>query len=252
MADAFIKDGVGSLDAYMKHRQIVGSPKDLQGSDLANLIDHTALKADTPLEAIIKLCSEARENNFKSVCINPYWIPVASKELEGSDVLVCTVIGFPLGATSTANKIHETANAVEMGADEIDMVINVAELKSNNTAMVGNEIKEVVKAAEGRLVKVIFETSLLEKSEIELACKLSLDAGAHYVKTSTGFSTGGATVEDIALMRKTVGSNMGVKASGGVRDYQGALAMLEAGATRIGASAGIAIIGGEGASGDGY
>ncbi len=250
MTKSFIEHGVGTLDAYMEHRGISGNAGDLKGTHLAQLIDHTALKPETPEKAIVQLCKEARENQFKSVCINPSWIPVAAKELKGSGVLVCTVIGFPLGANSTSTKVHETGDAVDMGADEIDMVINVGALKSKNHTMVGNEIKAVVKAARGKLVKVILETCLLEKSEIELACKLSLDAGAHYVKTSTGFSTGGATVEDIALMRKTVGNAMGVKASGGVRDYKGALAMLQAGATRIGASAGISIVhGGAGVAG---
>jgi len=196
------------------------------------------------------LLSEAREYDFASVCVNPTWVKHAKTGLEGSDVKVCTVVGFPLGATTSAVKAFETKEAVQNGADEIDMVINVGALKSGNLDLVESDIRAVVEAANGTLVKVILETCLLTDEEKVKACQLAQKAGADFVKTSTGFSTGGATVEDVALMRKTVGPDMGVKASGGARSYEDALAFIEAGATRIGTSAGVAIMKGEEASGD--
>ena len=210
------------------------------------MIDHTALKADTTKEQIVKLCNEAKEYGFFSVCINPTWVKTAANELQGSEVKVCTVIGFPLGASTSETKAFETKDAIEKGADEVDMVVNIGALKDQNDDLVEQDIRAVVEAARGKaLVKVIIETSLLTQEEKVRACKLAVAAGANYVKTSTGFSTGGATVEDIKLMRETVGPGIGVKASGGVRDREGALQMVEAGATRIGASAGIAIVKGE-------
>ncbi|MGN1295156.1 MAG: deoxyribose-phosphate aldolase [Bacilli bacterium] len=208
----------------------------------AKYIDHTLLKPDCKDENIEKLCCEAREYNFKSVCINPSYIPLCKKLLQGSDVLVCTVVGFPLGATSTYSKVEETKKAVEDGADEIDMVINISRLKEKDDAYTLNEIKALKEACQGRTLKVIIETCLLSEEEKVRACLLAKEAGADFVKTSTGFSTGGATKEDIALMRKTVGPTMGVKASGGVRDAKGFMDMVNAGATRIGASAGIKIM----------
>ena len=211
--------------------------------ELAKYIDHTLLKPDAKKEAIEKLCLEAKEYGFASVCVNPTWVPLATEILKDSDVKVCTVIGFPLGATTPEVKRFETENAIQNGAEEVDMVINIGALKSGEDELVKRDIKAVVEAAKGKaLVKVIIETCLLTEDEKVRACKLSVEAGADYVKTSTGFSTGGATVEDIKLMRETVGPNIGVKASGGVRTLQDAKAMIEAGATRIGASSGIAIV----------
>ena len=201
-------------------------------------IDHTQLKPDATKDKIVTLCQEAREYDFASVCINPCWIPLAKELLEGSDVKVCTVIGFPLGAMSTAAKCLETATAVQDGAEEVDMVINIGKLKDGEDDYVRNEIKAIKEACSGRLLKVIIETCLLTDEEKVRACKLAKEAGADFVKTSTGFSTGGATVEDVALMRRTVGEDMGVKAAGGVRDKETFEAMIKAGATRIGTSSG--------------
>ncbi|WP_066316567.1 deoxyribose-phosphate aldolase [Bacillus sp. FJAT-29814] len=215
--------------------------------NIAKMIDHTLLKADATKEQIIKLAEEAKEYSFASVCVNPTWVKTAAELLKDSpDVKVCTVIGFPLGATTSETKAFETKNAIENGATEIDMVINVGALKDKQDDLVEQDIKAVVDAATGKaIVKVIIETSLLTDEEKKRACELSVKAGADFVKTSTGFSTGGATVEDIRLMRDTVGPEIGVKASGGVRSREDALAMIEAGATRIGASSGVAISKGE-------
>lgn len=213
---------------------------------LAQMIDHTILKPEAKAEDIVKLCKEAKENEFKSVCINPAWVSLAAKELQGTNVEVCTVIGFPLGATTTEVKAFETKDVIEKGATEVDMVINIGALKDGNLELVKNDIKAVVDAAKGKaLTKVIIETCLLTDEEKVTACKLSKEAGADFVKTSTGFSTGGATPADIKLMRETVGPEMGVKASGGVRSFDDAIAVINNGATRIGASAGIAICNGE-------
>ena len=205
------------------------------------LIDHTVLKQNATLADIEKICKEAIEFDFMSVCINPAYVSMCAELLKDSDVKVCTVIGFPLGANSTLVKVFETKDAVKNGADEIDMVINVTMLKDKQYNYVFNEIKAIKEACEGKLLKVILETCLLTDEEIVKACELSKEAGADFVKTSTGFSTGGATAADIKLMRETVGPDMGVKASGGVRSREDALAMIENGATRIGASASIAI-----------
>jgi len=212
-------------------------------TNIAAMIDHTLLKPEATREQIVSLCQEAKENKFFSVCVNPAWVSTSNELLQGSSVKVCTVIGFPLGATTSETKAFETKNAVDNGADEVDMVINIGALKDKNDSLVEKDIRAVVDAAKGRaLTKVIIETSLLTKEEKIRACKLSVKAGADYVKTSTGFSTGGATVEDIALMRQTVGPEIGVKASGGVRSTADAQKMLEAGATRIGASSSVSII----------
>ncbi|EMR05896.1 Deoxyribose-phosphate aldolase 2 [Bhargavaea cecembensis DSE10] len=211
--------------------------------NVASMIDHTLLKPEVTKEQIVKLCSEAREYQFASVCVNPYWVETAASELSGSDVKVCTVIGFPLGAGTKETKAFETKDAIEKGAQEIDMVINIGALKSGDEETVEADIRAVVEAAAGKaIVKVIIETCLLTNDEKIIACRLSKQAGADFVKTSTGFSTGGATVEDVALMRLTVGDEMGVKASGGVRSLEDLQAMAEAGATRIGASSGVKIM----------
>ena len=213
---------------------------------LAKMIDHTALKADTKEAAIRELCKEALEYNFASVCINPANVKLASELLKGSDVKVCTVIGFPLGANTSAVKAFETEDAIKNGANEVDMVINIGKLKDKDYNYVREDIKSVVNAAKGKaLTKVIIETCLLTDEEKVMACKLSKEAGANFVKTSTGFSTGGATPEDVKLMRETVGAEMGVKASGGVRSQEDAIKVVEAGANRIGASASIAICEGQ-------
>ncbi|MCK0471578.1 deoxyribose-phosphate aldolase [Halalkalibacter sp. APA_J-10(15)] len=214
---------------------------------ISRYIDHTALKADVSEKDIVQLCTEAKEYSFASVCVNPTWVKLAAQLLQDEeDVKVCTVIGFPLGANTTDAKAFETKNAIENGATEIDMVINVAALKSKDNDLVERDIRAVVHASSGQaLTKVIIETSLLTEEEKRRACELAVKAGADFVKTSTGFSTGGATVEDIQLMRQTVGPEKGVKASGGVRDLEGAKMMISAGATRIGASAGVAIVNGE-------
>lgn len=205
------------------------------------LFDHTILKADATREMVERVCREAREHHFMSVCVNSYYTGFVADELQGSDVRVCTVVGFPLGQMSTKAKAAETRIAVEDGADEIDMVINVGALKGGDDAVVFEDIRAVRKACEGKVLKVIIETCLLNEEEKVRACRLAMEAKADFVKTSTGFSTGGATKEDVALMRKTVGDTMGVKASGGIRDKEIAVEMLEAGADRLGTSATIAI-----------
>ncbi len=206
------------------------------------LIDHTLLKADATKEQITQLCKEAIENDFASVCVNPSFIPLCSDLLKGSSVKVCTVIGFPLGAMTTVSKVFEAKNAVEVGADEVDMVINIGKLKDGEKDYVRNEITEIKKACGNHILKVIIETCLLTDEEKVLACQLAKDAGADFVKTSTGFSTHGATKEDVALMRKTVGKEMGVKAAGGVRNKQDLEDMVNAGATRIGTSRGVELV----------
>lgn len=225
--------------------------KIMTGPELAKYIDHTLLKPESTKDQIIKLCAEAKEYRFASVCINPYWVATAAAELKGSGVDVCTVVGFPLGATSTFSKIAETRDAIAAGATEIDMVINIGALKSGDMETVKKDIEGVVLAAKGQaLVKVIIETGFLTEEEKKKACMLSKMAGADFVKTSTGFGPGCATVEDIRLMRETVGPELGVKASACVRDLDTARRMIEAGATRIGASAGVKIVKGE--VGEGY
>lgn len=211
--------------------------------NIAKMIDHTLLKPETTKNQIIKLTEEAKQYNFASVCVNPTWVKLASEKLKGSEVKVCTVIGFPLGANTTAVKVFEAEDAIKNGAEEIDMVINIGELKDKNDAYVENDIKSVVEAAKGKaIVKVIIETCLLTQEEKVRVCNIAKKAGADFVKTSTGFSKYGAKVEDVKLMRETVGKDMGVKASGGIHTKQETLDMIEAGASRIGASAGIAIV----------
>jgi deoxyribose-phosphate aldolase len=227
-----------------------------QNLDIAKMIDHTLLKPDATQQEIAQLCFEARKYGFASVCVNPTWVSLCAELLKGSAVKVCTVIGFPLGATSSETKAFETETAIKQGATEIDMVINIGALKARDLELVARDIRGVVNAAHARgiIVKVIIETVLLTDEEKTIACLLSKEAGADFVKTSTGFAGGGATAKDVALMRKTVGPQMGVKASGGVRTYEDAESMIKAGATRIGASAGVKIIqgpSGQASSGNG-
>ena len=214
----------------------------ITGRMVADMIDHTLLKADAKRDDILKLCEEARENRFASVCVNPAWVSTAADALRGCSVKVCTVIGFPLGATTSFAKANETRDAIANGADEIDMVINIGALKNHQDDLVENDIREVVRAAGGRIVKVIIEAAMLSDEEVVRACRLSRNAGVDFVKTSTGFGPGGATAHHVALMRQTVGRNIGVKASGGIRDFETAAEMIKAGATRIGASASIKIM----------
>lgn len=209
---------------------------------IASMIDHTLLKPEATPAQVERLCAEAAEYHFASVCVNPVYIPLAARLLKGTGVKVCCVVGFPLGAIAPEQIAAEAASCAAMGAEELDMVIHVGAAKAGDWALVQRDIEGVVKAAAGHTVKVIIETCLLTDEEKVKACEAAKAAGAHFVKTSTGFSTGGATTHDIALMRKTVGPEMGVKASGGIRDYETAMAMIEAGANRIGASAGIAIV----------
>jgi deoxyribose-phosphate aldolase len=211
--------------------------------DINKTIDHTALKADTSKSEIKKLCDEAIEYKFKAVCVNPTFVEYCSDLLKDSGVNIATVIGFPLGANTSDTKAFETKDAIEKGANEIDMVINIGALKDADYKLVEEDIASVVAAADKRaIVKVIIETALLSEEEKTKACELAFKVGADFVKTSTGFSTGGATVADVALMKSLVGNRLGVKASGGVRDYETAKMMIEAGATRIGTSSGVKII----------
>lgn len=213
-------------------------------TELARMIDHTLLRPEATKEQILKLCAEARQYGFASVCVNPTWVRLCAEQLRGTPVLVCTVVGFPLGATLPEVKAYETERCIAEGAQEIDMVINIGALKSKDYALVERDIRGVVNAAHARgaLVKVIIEAALLEREEKIMACTLAKAAGADYVKTSTGFGPGGATVEDVMLMRQVVGGEMGIKAAGGVRTYEEARSMIQAGATRIGASAGVKIV----------
>ena len=216
--------------------------------ELARRIDHTLLRLDAGRDDVIHLCEEARQHRFASVCVNGHWVPLCAALLAGTEVLVCTVVGFPLGAMATAAKAEETREAVRQGAREIDMVLNVGALKSRDYQTVLDDIAAVVDAAAPAIVKVILETASLERDEKVVACALAKAAGAAFVKTSTGFGKGGATVDDIALMRAVVGPDMGVKASGGVRTTDDAAAMIRAGADRIGASSSVAIVTGSDSS----
>jgi deoxyribose-phosphate aldolase len=220
-------------------------------TELAAYIDHTLLKPESTLAGIVRLCEEAKQYQFATVCVNPYWVKTAAELLAGSGVGVTTVIGFPLGASTTRTKVAETEDAIGNGATDIDMVLNVGALKSGQLEQVEQDIAAVVAASRGKaIVKVILETGLLTDEEKIKACELSKSAGADFVKTSTGFGPGGATAQDIALMRRTVGPEMGVKASGGVRDAATCKAVIAAGATRIGASSSVAIV--SGGQGTGY
>jgi deoxyribose-phosphate aldolase len=224
----------------------------LSPAQLAAFIDHTLLKPDASLAQIEQLCTEAREHHFFSVCVNGSWVAAARHFLDGSDVKVASVVGFPFGAMSSDVKRFETEVAIDDGAHEIDVVLNIARLKAGDDKYVFREICDVVEAADERTVKVILETCLLTDEEKIRACKLVVEIGAQFVKTSTGFSTAGATIADVKLMRETVGEKFGVKASGGVRDAQTAVAMIAAGATRIGTSNGIAIVKGLAATAGNY
>ena len=221
--------------------ELPAAPK---GIEVARWIDHTILKPEATVHQVKQICQEALEYNFASVCINPSFVPLAAGLLSGSEVETCTVVGFPLGATLPTVKMAETLTVIGMGATEVDMVINIGALKAQAYGQVLNDIEVVVQAAQnqGAIVKVIIETALLTKQEKIIACLLCKEAKADFVKTSTGFSTAGATVEDVELMRRVVGAKMGVKAAGGIRDLNDAQAMIAAGATRLGASAGISII----------
>jgi deoxyribose-phosphate aldolase len=223
-------------------------PKEWTKASLAKTIDHTLLKAIGTADQVRELCVEAKKYGFATVCVNPVWVPLCARELSGSSVLVCTVIGFPLGANSPAIKAAEARLAIEQGAHEVDMVINVGAAKAGDWKTVEEDIREVVVAAAGAgkagkaVVKVIIETCYLTDGEKVKACEAAMRAGANFVKTSTGFGTGGASPEDVRLMKKTVGDKLRVKASGGIRSYHDAILMLDAGADRIGASSGVAII----------
>ena len=206
------------------------------------MIDHTVLKADTPLETVKRICDEAMEYGFASVCINPCHVAYCADYLKDSDVNVCTVVGFPLGANTSAVKAFETKDAIANGADEIDMVMNIGALKDKNYDLVRDDIKAVVEAANGTLVKVILETCLLTEDEIKKACELCVEAKADYVKTSTGFSTRGATIEDVQIMKAAVQGKAKVKAAGGVRTHEDMVKIVEAGADRIGTSAGCSLV----------
>jgi deoxyribose-phosphate aldolase len=235
-------------------RVAVRSGNAAQLGTLGATIDHTLLKADATAQEIDKLCDEALRHQFASVCVNGTWVKRCSEILAGSGVMTCTVVGFPLGASAPEVKAYEARRAIEDGACEVDMVLNIGALKSGDDDFVRRDIAGLAQVCHnlGARLKVILETCLLSEEEKVRACRLSKEAGADFVKTSTGFSKAGATLEDIALMRRTVGPSMGVKASGGVRDTEGAKAMLAAGATRIGASASIAIVKGGAAGSAGY
>lgn len=213
--------------------------------ELNKYIDHTMLKANANKEDIIKLCFEAKKYSFASVCVNPTWVSLAKNELIGTDVKVCTVVGFPLGATFTEVKVFETEIAIEKGAEEIDMVINIGNAKEENFTAVYDDIKAVVNSAKGKVVKVIIETCLLTKEEIVEISKLCVKAGADFIKTSTGFSTGGATVEDVKIIKDTIGDSARIKASGGIKTYEDLKNMINTGADRIGTSSGVALINGK-------
>ncbi|WP_127498052.1 deoxyribose-phosphate aldolase [Paenibacillus glycanilyticus] len=229
----------------------MSNQKNLSAGEVAAYIDHTALKAETTKQEIIKLCEEAKQYHFATVCVNPGYVALAAQELAGSGVGITTVVGFPLGATTTFAKAEEAKDAIANGATEVDMVINVGLIKSGDFEGVKRDVEGVVLACKGKAVlKVILETGLLTDEEKVRACEICKEAGADFVKTSTGFGKGGATAEDIALMRRTVGPDLGVKASGGVRDLETALKMIEAGASRIGASSSVAIV--TGGQGEGY
>ncbi len=233
--------------------QVIEKAPQLNENELADMIDHTILRPDATEEEILNVCQEAKQHHFYSVCVNSYYVPLVARALKATKVKITSVVGFPLGAMSTAAKAFEARDAVQSGADEIDMVINIGALKTGKHEVVLNDIREVVQASAPGTVKVIIETFLLNDEEKITACVLSKMAGAHFVKTSTGFNGGGATPDDVRLMRRVVGSEMGiemgVKASGGVRTQEDALKMVKAGASRIGARGGIAIVTGEAVQG---
>lgn len=260
-ATGAIKGG-GPIPAYRPDRVLacgadrvsctIGLLDQVRG-EIARMIDHTLLKADATRADVERLCREAREYRFASVCVNPTWVALCARLLEGSTVKVCTVVGFPLGATTSRAKAAETRQAVRDGAQEVDMVLNVGQAKDGEWRLVEDDVRAVVEAAGSRVVKkVILETCLLSDEQIVKACLACRSAGADFVKTSTGFSTGGATAEHVALMRRVVGAGMGVKASGGVRSLNDAVQLIESGADRLGASASVAIVGGKSGAVGGY
>jgi len=261
-ATGAMKGGGGPLPAYRPDRVLAcGADRvsctlgllDQVRGEIARMIDHTLLKADATKADVERLCREAREYRFASVCVNPTWVSLCARALAGSTVKVCTVIGFPLGATTGRAKASETRQAVRDGAQEVDMVLNVGLAKDGEWRLVEEDVRAVVEAAGSRVVKkVILETCLLSDEQIVKACVACRNAGADFVKTSTGFSTGGATVEHVALMRRVVGAGMGVKASGGVRSLNDAVQLIESGADRLGASASVAIVGGKSPASGGY
>ena len=226
-------------------RQPISSLSDITAADIASRVDHTLLKPEASAEAIDQLCAEAREHGFASVCVNGLWVARAAEALAGSDVLVCTVVGFPLGASTPAAQAFEAREAIENGAQEIDMVLDIAAARAGDRQAMENDVRTVAQAVHegGAQLKTIIETCLLEDPQKTVACQAAVDGGTDYVKTSTGFSTGGATPEDVELMRSAVGQGIGVKASGGIRTHEAAERMLRAGASRIGASAGAALLG---------
>jgi deoxyribose-phosphate aldolase len=242
-------DGLADLCRDLGICRLGGAPGETTDPGLASLIDHTVLKPDATREEIDRLCAEARENRFASVCVQPWWVPMCADLLADTDVRVCTVIGFPHGMNRPETKAFEGRRAVHDGATELDMVVNIGALKSKDYGTVERDIRGVVESARSRAtVKVILETAYLTDEEKAEACALAKAAGADYVKTSTGFGPGGATVEDVQLMRRVVGPEMGVKAAGGIRDAESARRMIEAGATRLGASASLAIVQGDAAA----
>jgi deoxyribose-phosphate aldolase len=254
---AKLRDSSGGNGSAAGHQQpgaavapaaakVAAEPTEYRGlrpADLIRYIDHTLLKPEATREQVDKLCGEAAEYHFYSVCVNTTWTAYCARKLRGTGVRVCTVVGFPLGAMDSRSKGFETRGAIENGADEIDMVMNVGALKSGDLKTVEEDIRWVLRACrQNTVLKVIIECALLSDEEKVLACQIAKHAGAHYVKTSTGFASSGATVEDVALMRRTVGLEVGVKAAGGIRSYEDTLAMIQAGASRIGASASVAIV----------
>ena len=246
-----LKDGIDIESGIVS--DIPAAPADIKAADLAGLIDHTLLKPEAVAEQVEKLCQEAKQYHFASVCVNPAYVALSAAALKGAPEKVCTVIGFPLGANIPAVKAYEAQAAIDQGAQELDMVVNIGALKGGDFQLVYDDIKGVVDAAKGTdaLVKVIMENVLLSDEEKVAACLIAKAAGVDFVKTSTGFAGGGATVEDVALMRRVVGAEIGVKAAGGIRSYADAKAMVQAGANRIGASAGVKIVQGE-QGGEGY
>ena len=214
----------------------------LTSDTIARFIDHTMLRPEATQAMILQLCQEAKQFNFATVCVNPVWVSLCVELLEDSDVLTCTVVGFPLGANTTESKALEAEELVSLGAAEIDMVLNIGNLKDKDYSSVYDDVLQVVDAADDAIVKVIIETCLLNEEEKIAACVLCKEAGAHYVKTSTGFGKSGATTQDVELLRRVVGPEIGVKAAGGIRDYRTAVSMLKAGASRIGTSAGVTVV----------
>lgn len=243
-ASAACPDRMGRLVVHGAERFGLQAAGGMYSREIARLIDHTLLRPDATRSQIEALCGEAREHGFATVCVNPAWVPLCAHLLKGTETRVCTVVGFPLGATLPEVKAYEAARVVAEGACEVDMVLNVGALKSGDYSLVARDIRQVVLAsrAGGALVKVILETALLDDDEKVKACVLAREASADFVKTSTGFAAAGATAADVALMRRVVGPLMGVKAAGGVRDLKSAKAMIEAGADRIGASVGVKIV----------